>query len=95
MRKNEQSLGEVITKLLDNYKLTNKLNEFSLIQSWEKIVGKMIAGRTKNIYIKEQKLFAEIESSVIRNELHLSKTNLIKQLNQEVGKEVITDIIFK
>jgi len=75
--------------------MNKKLKEVGLINSWEKVVGKTVARATKNMYIKDQKLFIELSSSVVRNELLMIKEPLINRLNQEAGASIITDIILR
>jgi len=58
-------------------------------------MGRTISRATKNIYIKDRKLFVVISSSVIRNELYMLKQEIVKKLNQRVGEEIITDLILK
>jgi predicted nucleic acid-binding Zn ribbon protein len=90
---NEQSLKEAIQELLDAYRLNQKLHETQLIGKWEKVVGKLIASHTRSLSIRNKKLYVKTHSSVIRNELSLSKDMIIKKLNKAVGEEVIDDII--
>ncbi|HLC83050.1 MAG TPA: DUF721 domain-containing protein [Bacteroidia bacterium] len=94
-RKNEHSLKEVIDQLLKAYKLDEKLAERKLIASWEIVMGVMIAKHTKDLYIKHKQLFVTLDSSALRNELSLAKTKIVKMLNDEVGTEVINDVILK
>ncbi len=92
---NELSLKEAVEELLDVYRLTGKLNETRLMGHWNTVVGKLIADHTRNLFIKNKKLFVSIDSSVIRNELRYKKEFLIQNLNRKSGLEVIDDIIFK
>lgn len=92
---NEHSLKEVIEHLLKAYKLDDKLSERRLIASWEIVMGAMIAKHTKDLYIKHKQLFVTLDSAALRNELSLAKTKIIKMLNEEVGSEVINDVILK
>ena len=92
-RSNSQPLKEVIQEYLDALKMRQKLKEVSLIGKWENLVGRTIARATKDIYIKDKKLFVVLNSSVIRSELTLIKEPLIKRLNEEVNAEVIKDLI--
>ena len=48
-----QSVGQAIRDMLNSYRLTHKFDEAKLIDSWERLVGKPIAKRTKKIYIKK------------------------------------------
>lgn len=52
--KQEKPLKELVDKMLRAYGLSDKLDEVELIQSWEKIVGKMISKHTKDIYFRKK-----------------------------------------
>ena len=91
---NDKSLGEVIRELINSYHLDGKLNEIKIVNSWEKVVGKMIAKHTKDIYIKNGKLFVKIDSPALKNELSYSTSQIIENLNKEAGSEVIREILF-
>jgi predicted nucleic acid-binding Zn ribbon protein len=96
MRKNNtEKLGKVIEDYIEALDVKGKLKEVRLIRSWEEIVGKTIAKKTDNIYIKDGKLFVEMNSSIARNELSMLKTSLIGRLNEKAGSKVISDIIIK
>jgi predicted nucleic acid-binding Zn ribbon protein len=90
---NEQSLKDVIQDLLNAYRLRGKLNEVRLIGSWEKVMGKTIARRTTELFIRDKTLFIRVISSPLKQELHYSRTNVVKMLNDEAGEEVINNIV--
>ncbi len=92
---NEHSLKEVIDQLLKAYKLDTKLAERRLVASWESVMGTMIAKHTKDLYIKHQQLFVTLDSSALRNELHLAKSKIVQMLNEEAGSQVIMEVILK
>jgi predicted nucleic acid-binding Zn ribbon protein len=75
--------------------LEGKLNEVSVINSWEETVGKAIASRTTKIYIKDQVLYVYLSSSVVRNELLMLRQALREKLNERAGAEVVRDIVLK
>ena len=91
---NEISIKEAIKKLLKAYRLEDKLNETRLINSWEKVVGKLISKHTTNLYIKKKILFVRLDSAALKTELSYSKEKIIKMLNDEVGVETIYGIVF-
>lgn len=96
MRKNNtQKLDEVIGQYLKSLNIENKLKEVSLIRSWDEVVGKTIARSTKELYIKDRKLFVKLNSSVIRNELFMLRDGLKKALNDRAGESIIDEIILK
>ncbi|MCF6343005.1 MAG: DUF721 domain-containing protein [Bacteroidales bacterium] len=94
-RESEFTLKEVISDLLKAYRWGSKLDEVKLVESWEKVVGGIIGKHTVNMNVKNKILYVRLDSSVLRSELHMAKTSIIRSLNKEVGKEVITDIVLR
>lgn len=92
-RSSTQPLKEVIQEYLEALKMNSKLKEVSLISNWENMVGRSVARATKDIYIKDRKLFVVLKSSVVRNELALIKEPLIKRMNEEAKAEIIVDLV--
>ena len=92
---NEQPLGKAIEEFLKAYDLQDKLNGVKLIDSWKRVVGPMIANHTTDLYLSKRTLFVYLDSPAIRNELSYAKSLIIKNLNKEAGKDVLTDIVFK
>ena len=94
-KKNTQKIDEVVKEYLKALKIDDKLKEVQLIKSWDDVVGKTIARSTKEIFIRDRKLFIRLNSSVIRNELFMLREGLKKALNDKVGEVIIDDIILR
>ena len=92
-RTNDKSLKDAIAQMLNVYKLKRKFDETSLIAAWPDIMGKAIANRTKEIFIRDRKLFIRVESSVIKNELVMMRSNIIDKMNEHAGSSVIDEVI--
>ena len=92
---NEQKLNEVMKQLFDAYGWTEKMDGIRIINSWETVVGGIISKHTTDLYVKKKKLYVIVDSSVLRNELYMKRSSLVKELNKEVGKKVINEIVFK
>ena len=90
-----RSLKDVVSDYLQQNNLDTRLKERNLVSSWESVVGKTINRTTKNIYIKDKKLYVYLSSSVARNELHMLKDELVKRLNENAGEEIIREIVLK
>ena len=94
MRKpNDKSIKEAMDQLLQVYKLQQKLEETALIAAWPEMMGVAIANRTKELYIRQKKLFVRVESSVIKNELMMMRSQIIEKMNERAGAEVIVEIV--
>ena len=93
-KKNEfQSVGQAIRDLLNSYRLSSKYDEANIIESWERLVGKPIANRTKKIYIRNKVLFVEFDSPTMRHDFSLHKIEVLEVFRKEFGDGVITEII--
>lgn len=79
----------------ENPQLRQKILEIRIQRAWGEILGPMIMKSTQNLYVKNQVLYVSISSSVLRNELLLSRKRLLKSLNEYAGSEVIQEIVIR
>jgi hypothetical protein len=95
MRKsNTEPIGKVIQQFLREEGLETPYNQFKLMKALEDVLGHGISRYIGNTFIKNQTLNVELKSSVLRQELNMSRTKIVQQLNAVVGTQVITDIRF-
>ena len=86
-------LGDLIKEFYELHKGPNYLEEQRVIQSWPQVVGPFIASHTIDLSIKNQVLFVRVDSDALRSELGYSKSLLIRNLNEVVGKEMVREIV--
>lgn len=95
MRKaNDKTLKDAIAQMLQVYKIKRRFDETGIIAAWPDLVGKAVANRTKELFIRDGKLFLRIESSVVKNELMMIRSQIIEKINEQAGSAVIQEIIF-
>jgi len=94
-RKNEKKLDSLLGEFLRANNLLQGYSEYKLLKNWEPVLGKQVAKATKDLYIKDRKLFVKLHSSVVRNELVLMKEQIIRRLNEAAGSDVIQDMIIR
>lgn len=92
---NTEPVGGVILQYLREFGLETPLNEYRLIQAWDKVVGPAVSRYTKDLRIYNQALFVTVSSAALRNELLMRRTELVSRLNTEAGAQVITQIVLK
>jgi predicted nucleic acid-binding Zn ribbon protein len=86
-------IGELIKEFYEQHRGLDYLDEVKVINAWPKIVGPFIASHTIDLSIKNQVLFVRVDSDALRSELSYSKSLLLKNLNEMVGKEMVTEIV--
>ncbi|GAB3230409.1 hypothetical protein GCM10027346_16080 [Hymenobacter seoulensis] len=87
-------LKDGITALLRTYRLQGKLNEVTVVASWERVMGKAVAMKTQQIYVSNSKLFVRLSSAPLKHELVMAKTRVLEILNAEVGEDIIQEVVF-
>ncbi len=90
----EESINDVVSKLLKAYGLTKNFDEYEAVNSFKKIMGAPIVKYTQEIRLKNKRMYIKLTSSVIREELSMGKSKIIKMINEDLGKVVLLDIVF-
>ena len=93
-RGNLSGIKDALKNMLHDYHLESKYQATVIKSSWQEIMGKTIASRTRKISLYKKKLKVEIDSAPLKNELNMSKTKVLALLEKEFGKGVIEDIKF-
>jgi predicted nucleic acid-binding Zn ribbon protein len=88
------SLKEAIDELLNAYKLRGKFNETHIVASWSRIMGPAIANRTSKIFIKNKKLYVQLNSAPLKSELSMSRAKIVEILNKDLKEELLEEVIF-
>ena len=86
-------LGDLIKEFYEHHRGSEYMDEVEAINSWPKVVGPFIASHTIDLSIKNHVLFVRVDSDALRNELNYSKSLLMKNLNELVGKEMLREIV--
>lgn len=93
-RTNDKTLKEAIEQMLKVYKLKRKFDETSLIAAWPEMMGAAVANRTSQLYIRERRLFIRLDSSVLKNELVMIRSQILERMNERAGSHVLDEIVF-
>lgn len=87
-------LSDVVQQCLRQDGLEMPLMQKRLVDAWDKVAGPAIARYTGDKFIKNQTLFVKILNPALRADLTMMRGRLVKNLNVEVGSNVIADIKF-
>ena len=87
-------ISQAIQELLKSQHLKPKFDEANVVASWERIVGKAIARRTKRINVRNTVLFVELQSPSMKQDLGYHKSHMLELFRKEFGDGVVTQIVF-
>lgn len=94
-KRDVQQLKDLIMRNLRVQGLETPLLQKRLIDEWPEVMGEMIAGYTQNLYIRNQTLFVHMTNPALRADLSMERKEIVRKLNEKVGSQVITDIVFR
>ncbi len=74
--------------------LETPLLQKRLVEGWPTVAGDAIARHTTSVRIYNQTLYVQLRLPALRADLSMRRQELVKQLNEFVGAQVIADIRF-
>ncbi len=89
------SLSTIMRKILKNPKLSKRLDNIKIIEIWNELIGSNLEKYVLDSKVYKGRLYIKLKSSTLRNEFTYKKSELLKQINNRFGKQVIDDIVFK
>ncbi len=90
-----QTLNSLLNKLVESQGWEDKLDEAKLPDIWLEVVGDKIAKYAKIGKFENGVLTVLTESSTWRSEIKLRNEDIIKKLNDKLGKEIIQSLKVK
>lgn len=88
-----QPLGDLIKAFYAKHKGSDYVDELKILNSWPNVVGPFIAKHTIDLAIRNKVLHVRVDSDSLRMELSYSKSLLLNNLNELVGREYLTEIV--
>ena len=92
---NESSIGEVLKEIIQVNKLQPGIDQISVKEAWVSLMGNGVNSYTKNVVLKGSTLYVELTSAVLREELSYGKDKIIKMINEELRRDIITAVVLR
>ena len=94
-RKKIDSLKDILKKFSNKPKLKKKLNGVEALDQLNTILGKNLQSYITNKYFQNGIIYIHLSSSVLRSELSYQKQELIDNINKNIGRKIVKEIILK
>lgn len=88
-------LSEALSEFIQENKLQKGMDRVDTREAWIKLMGNGVNNYTTAIELRNETLFISLSSSVLREELSLGKTKIIKMINEELGKELVKKLVLR
>jgi hypothetical protein len=95
-RFNEESpISDVLKQFISQNKLEAGMDVVNVREAWKNLMGKGVNNYTTEIQLKGSVLYVALSSAVLREELGYGKDKIIKMINEELRKDLITNLILR
>ena len=92
---NQSSLAEVLQEFIKKNNLQAGIDKVNVQKIWKDLMGNGVNSYTTKVNLKNNILYVELSSSVLRQELIYGKEKIINMLNESLRKDIIKDIVFR
>lgn len=92
---NESSIADVLKEFIHVNKLEQGMDRIDVEQAWKKLMGNGVNAYTQDVILKGTTLYVKLTSSTLREELSYGKQKIITMLNEELGKEVVKELVLR
>ena len=89
-----QSVKIAIDSMLRKFGIENAIAQNNALNIWSEIVGEKVAKHTEPNRVEHGIMIIKVSSPTWRQELYFQKTEIIKKINNKIGRNVIRDIRF-
>lgn len=95
-RFNEESpIGDVLKQFISQNKLEAGMDVVNVRDAWKNVMGMGVNNYTIEIQLKGSTLYVALSSAVLRDELSYGKEKIIKMINEEVRKDLVTHLVLR
>ncbi len=88
-------IGSLVDKVLNQCRCESDIGMTEVWGLWESAVGKEIAENARPAAFKGKLLLVNVVSSTWMHELQFLKKDIIKKINEALGKALVEEIKFK
>lgn len=95
-RFNEESpIGDVLKQFISQNKLEAGMDIVNVRDAWKNVMGPGVNNYTIEIQLKGSTLYVALSSAVLREELSYGKEKIIKMINEELRKDLVTHLVLR
>ncbi len=87
------NMADAIQDWLKYNHLEDKFAQADISNSWAGIAGAMTARHTRSIRIENRILKIQVDNASLRQQLSLSKSRIIKLVNEKAGRQLVLECL--
>ena len=89
------SMKDALSAFIQKNKLEKGIDKVDAREAWARLMGNGVNNYTTEIELRFDTLYVSLSSSVLREELSLGKSKIIRMINEEIGKELVKKLVLR
>jgi predicted nucleic acid-binding Zn ribbon protein len=90
------SLGDILLESIrSNTRESSMLRRAYILGLWEEVVGKSVAARTQQVFLRDKQLFVEFSSSAARSEALMRRDEIVAGINEQAQAHIVSELILR
>ena len=94
-KKENLPLREALKDFIQKNRLQQGIDKVNAREAWVELMGNGVNNYTTAIELRSGTLYVSLSSSVLREELSLGKSKIIAMINEELGKDLVKNIVLR
>jgi hypothetical protein len=94
-KEKDRSLSGILREFIAANKLQSGMDKVNARNAWRKLMGNGVNNYTTSVELRNETLFVSLSSSVLREELSLGKSKIIAMINEELGRELVKNLVLR
>ena len=92
-KQNQQTIGQVLQQWLSEHSNSVRATESRLKLAWADLLGPAVNARTTSIkFGRDGRLRVKLSSAPLRNELLYSRSQIMEELNRNLGEPLVKEL---
>lgn len=90
-----EPISDVLKGFIEANNLQKGMDAVNVRDAWKNLMGPGVNNYTSEIMLKNGTLYVQLTSAVLREELSYGRAKIVTMINEELGREVVRDVVLR
>lgn len=90
-----EPISDVLKGFIEANNLQKGMDAVNVRDAWKNLMGPGVNNYTSEIMLKNGTLYVQLTSAVLREELSYGRAKIVTMINEELGREVVKEVILR
>jgi len=90
-----EPISDVLKGFIEANNLQKGMDAVNVRDAWKNLMGPGVNNYTSEIMLKNGTLYVQLTSAVLREELSYGRAKIVTMINEELGREVVKEVVLR